>query len=220
VAFWRRPRTAADQRRTGPVGEEPWWDPHDQAFAEQPLLTRADLGKGWQAVEIPGNAERLDPYGDDPDSGAIRAVRAQRRLTALDEGHAWRIRTAGVLAVSRVEIFADADHAAHRTAWQEHGAACLDAVWRARWRERDRLPGWIEVRRRPELSTDAVDWLTVEDQTGSEQSGSVTLYEHVTIWSGRAVCTYTVRHDLADDRVDATAAAATTIAARLGVLGG
>ena len=218
MAHWRRHRSATDQRRTGPAGEARWWVPADQAFAEQPVLSRADLGKGWQSVEIPSNEERLDPYGDDPASDAIRVVRGTRTLTALDEGAAWRVRTAGVLAVARVEVFADADHQAHRAAWQEYGVACLDAVWRARWTERDRVPGWIEARARADRSDATTDWMTVEDQTGTAESGTVSLYEHLTIWQGRAVCTFTVRHDLADDREPAAAAAAHAIARHLASL--
>ena len=135
------------------------------------------------------NAERLDPLGSDPDSVAIDAARAARRLTALDEGRAFRHK-AGALVVVRVERYGDDPDpstaaelaAAHRAAWRTHGAASLDATWRERWRERDLEPGWIEatwveVDERPSplhafrhAPLDAgpsgqVDWYRIEDHT-------------------------------------------------------
>ena len=213
-----------NQRRTGPPGEVAWWDETDQAFVEQPLLSARAWGRGWQRVPMFNNEERFDPYGDDAHSDAVRTVRAARRLTALDEGAAWRHRRDGVLAVARLETFAAGDAAEHRATWQEHGTACLDAVWRARWRERDRTPGWIEARVKAAEDLDAldltddwrslleqVDWIVVEDHTGSTESASITSYEHLTIWCGRAVATLTIRHDqqldLATTAVSAAVAA-------------
>ena len=184
VASWRRQRRAADQRRTGPAGEEPWWDPADQAFAEQPLLTRADLGKGWQSVEMPNNAERLDPYGDDPDSEAVRAVRARAAAHGARRGRrpggsappgcsrccgsrssptARPRRPPGGLAGARRRLprrgVAGPVARARPPAGLDRGAARRDPT--------------LERRRRSTGSR-------VEDQTGSEQTGSVTLYEHLT----------------------------------------
>lgn len=221
----RRPRTTASQRRTGPDGEDHWWDDGDQAFVEQPLVQSREWGRGWRTVPMWNNAERMDPYGDDPDSDAVRQERQARRLTALDEGAAWRLRREAVLAVARVEVFAEVG-TAHRAAWQEHGARCLDAVWRQRWHERDRVPGWIEATWKPQDRIDAVtaddawrealgqvDWLTVEDQTGTSETGVVTRYEHLSIWCGRALATLTVRHDDALD-LDPPAVAAAMAAYR------
>ncbi|MFN8018314.1 MAG: hypothetical protein U0P45_09335 [Acidimicrobiales bacterium] len=195
-----RGRRAADAgRRSGPAGEERWWDPADQAEVEAPLLGRRDLGKGWTALDMVNNAERQDPFGDDPASAAVRAAREARRLTGLDEGRAWRQRGDGSLVVVRVEAYASADESVHRAAWQAEGAACLDAVWRQRWKERDRLPGWIEARWKQDVDDevdvpDGVDWLQVEDQTGVHDTGVVQIYEHLTIWVGRAHAIVTLRH--------------------------
>lgn len=216
VGFGRR-RPTAGQRRTGPPGEEHWWVDADQAFAETPFLTTRDLARGWQTVPMPNNAERLDPHGDDEHSAAIRAARDHRVLTALDEGAAWRHRKERVLVVPRIEVFADPDDRELRAAWTEHGTACLDAVWRQRWRERDIEPGWIEARWKADDEIDAVapvddesraalgqvDWITVEDQTHTAASGTIDRYEHVTVWCGRGLITATVRHDDALD-LDAT----------------
>lgn len=160
------------------------------------------------------NAERLDPYGDDPASEALRAVRARRRLCALDEGQAWRRRRDGALAVLRLEVFEEPDASDHRAAWHEHGPACLDAVWRARWRERDQEPGWIEARWRAETDArlPAVDWLRVEDHTGvRDDPSAVVVYEHLTVWAGRAVAVLIVRHELGSDGEDAAMGAAAVL---------
>lgn len=216
VAFGRR-RPPADQRRTGPTDEEHWWDDADQAFAEVPFLARRDLGRGWQDVPMPNNTERLDPYGDDEHSAALRVERASRVLTALDEGAAWRHRKERVLVVVRTEVFAGADDRRHRAAWQEHGPACLDAVWRERWREREVAPGWIEARWKPVEDVEVVvpvgedgraafaqvDWITVEDHTHTASSGMVERYQHLSVWCGRGLVTATLRHDDALD-LDAT----------------
>ena len=198
-----------------------WWVDADQTFAEQlPFATR-DLGRGWQTVPMPNNAERLDPYGSDEASQLLRSAREERVLTALDEGAAWRHRKDRVLIVARVEVFSLADDRAHRSLWQEHATRCLDAVWRERWQEREVEPGWIEARWKPEHAgavgphdgdhedrgADAehdaaerqIDWITVEDHTSTSVSGIVDRYEHVTMWCGRAVATLTIRHDDAID---------------------
>lgn len=185
---------------------------------EQPLLTARDLGHGWQTVPMPNNAERLDPYGDDAHSAALRAERDKRRLTGLDEGAAWRQRKERVLVVPRVETFADVDDRAHRAAWRMLGPACLDAVWRERWRERDVAPGWIEARWKApdEIAAVApaaeavagalgqIDWVTVEDHTTTAESGTIDRYQHITVWCGRALATVIVRHDDALDLDAAT----------------
>lgn len=183
------------------------------------MATR-DLGRGWQSVPMPNNAERLDPHGSDDGSAILRAARKDRVLTALDEGAAWRHRKDRVLIVPRVEAFASGDDRAHRAAWTEHGTACLDAVWRERWRERDVVPGWIEARWKADdaiaevapagnetgAALGQIDWITVEDHTSTPTSGTVDRYEHLTIWCGRALATVTVRHDDAID-VDLVSAA-------------
>ena len=216
--FGRRRTSPAVQRRSGPPGEEHWWDDADQAFVEEPLFRVQDLGRGWQTVPMPNNEERLDPHGDDAHSDALRAERDKRRLTALDEGAAWRQRKERVLIVPRVEVFAEADDRAHRAAWRMLGPACLDAVWRERWRERDVAPGWIEARWKPDDQIDAldpahdegrgareqIDWITVEDHTTTAESGTVDRYEHVTVWCGRGLATVVVRHDDALDLDAAT----------------
>ncbi len=215
--FGRKRTSPVGGRRTGPPGEEHWWDDDDQAFVEVPLLITRDLGHGWQTVAMPNNAERLDPYGDDAHSEALRAERARRRLTALDEGAAWRQRKERVLVVPRVEAFADADDRTHRAAWRMLGPACLDAVWRERWRERDVTPGWIEARWKPDEEIAGVhpsdeeevgalgqiDWITVEDHTTTAETGTIDRYQHLTVWCGRAMATVIVRHDDALD-LDAT----------------
>lgn len=231
-----RPGPAAEgpRRRRGPAGEERWWDADDQVLAERVLLAAADLGRGWREVPMLNNAERLDPLGEDPASEAVRAERRRRRLTALDEGRAWRHRDQG-LAVLRSEVFADADDAPHRACWQRSGEAALDATWRQRWRERDRTPGWIEARlvppaerpdplhafvdAEPQGVAAAVDWFRIEDHTDTSGDGAVTVYEHLTVWRGRCHAVLTVRHDLGLDLDDVTAAAAATIFVRLGAPG-
>ena len=143
----RRPRAAgADRRRrSGPPDETRWWVPADQRVAESALLHRRDLGRGWIPVPMVNNDERVDPYGDDDASAEMRAARDALVLTALDEGQAWRRRDDGALVVLRVEAFAG-DAAAIRARWSDLAEPCLDAVWRQRWREREREPGWIEAR--------------------------------------------------------------------------
>ncbi|CAN5891082.1 hypothetical protein BH23ACT2_BH23ACT2_02360 [soil metagenome] len=168
------------------------------------------------------NTERMDPLGEDEASATVRTARGLRRLTALDEGQAWRRRSGQVLAVLRTEVFADDDDGGHRAAWLDRGVASLGSTWRERWRERDVVPGWIEARwvkpserpdplhvfseARPASDVAAsVDWARVEDHTGGHDD--VTVYEHLTIWCGRAQATLTVRHGLGLD-VDAEATAA------------
>lgn len=210
MAWLSRRRTGpSEQRRSGPPGEDHWWVDADQAFVEEPFISARDLGRGWQTVPMPNNAERLDPYGDDEHSAVLRACRDERVLTALDEGAAWRRRSDRVLAVPRVEVFADPDDRALREAWREHATACLDALWRQRWRERDVEPGWIEARWKRDADIEAVapagdeaeaalgqiDWITVEDHTSTPTSGVVDRYQHVTVWCGRGLVTVTFRHD-------------------------
>lgn len=227
---WRRARPdATDGRRTGPRGEDHWWDDADQRFAEQPFLVARDLGRGWQTAAMPNNAERLDPYGNDPDSVLLRSARDARHLTALDEGAAWRLRKEGALLVARIEVFADPDDRAHREAWSAHGTGCLDAVWRERWREREVEAGWVEARWKDAGSVaDAasavgpdpaaladIDWIVVEDHTGSAASGVVTRYQHLTIWCGRALATVILRHDGSLDLDEPSLRAATAAHRRL-----
>jgi len=164
------------------------------------------------------NVERVDPYGDDPASARLRAARALRQLTALDEGQAFRQRRTGALAVLRLEVFASPDSGGHRAAWQDDGVACLDALWRQRWRERDREPGWIEARWVDRGAV--VDWITVEDHTDTPATDVVVRYEHLSVWSGRTLATVTIRHDQGQDVSDAAERASSALAGRLGALDG
>lgn len=203
MSWWRRrPVPPSVQRRTGPPGEDHWWDDEDQAWVQDPLIDDGALGSGWRRFPMLNNGERLDPYGPGEAADTIRAERVARRLTALDEGTAWRRGQTGALLVARYEMFA-ASGADHRARWQELAPTVLDATWRERWRERDLTPGWIEARwldddDRPTEAlgpaATAVDWLRVEDHTG--EGHGVTVYQHVTIWADRLVATLTMRHDL------------------------
>lgn len=150
------------------------------------------------------NAERLDPFDGVDEADALRAARTERSLTGLDEGRAWHQRTERSLAVLRSERFATGTDHDHRQRWQRDGPVVLDAVWRARWLERDLTPGWIECRRVGGDATSApvhqsVDWLRVEDHTDPSGAGDVTLYEHVTVWAGRSHAVLVVRHQLGVD---------------------
>lgn len=167
------------------------------------------------------NAEHVDPFGPGDAADEVRSARAQRTLTALDEGQAWRRRNDAILAVARVEVFADADQQDHRAVWKDHAEECLNATWRARWRERDVEPGWIEAawmraEDRPREAfgdvavDDSVDWLVVEDHTGSD----VAVYEYVTTWCGRLHHTLTVRHALGVDLRDQIAIACRSVRGR------
>ena len=43
------------------AGETPWWDPVDQAWAEDLELPRRSLGRGWLDVAMVNNTERPEP---------------------------------------------------------------------------------------------------------------------------------------------------------------
>ena len=152
------------------------------------------------------NAELLEPLGGDAASVEVSEARRARKLTALNDGVAWRRREGNVLAVLRVEIYADQDpgkeRVAHRNAWTVQAEASLDATWRERWADRGVTPGWIEARwvvpadrpEPPSLGSAAdVDWLRVEDHTGDRMS--VAVYEYLTVWAGRSQGTLTIRHE-------------------------
>ena len=199
-------RRRAARRRSGPADEELWWDRDDQAFAEGYLLAGRDFSKGWRPLIMMQNLERLDPWEDVAEAGDISAARSARRLTALDEGSAFRNRE-GALAVLRVEVFAEPDDAEHRACWQAEASDVLLATWRTRWRERDVVPGWIEVRvhehdpiPHPTWGGDAVDWYEVEDHTDPSGTGDVAIHHHVTVWAGRALLTLTLRHSVGIDQ--------------------
>lgn len=174
------------------------------------------------------NAELLEPLGGDAASVAVSEARRARGLTALHDGVAWRRREGNVLAVLRVEIYADEDpdgpRAAHRAAWTARAEASLDATWRERWTDRGVAPGWIEARwvapaDRPQpihaldgsTSTTGpaaeIDWLRVEDHTGDRMS--VAVYQYLTVWAGRSQGTLTIRHEHSLN-LDAEAAGAAT----------
>jgi hypothetical protein len=194
----------------------------DQAVIERAPFASRDLGRGWVEAEMVNNVERDDPFAGVGTEGAeaIRRARATRGLRALDEGRAWRRRRDGALVVLRLEAFGGDPSAerAHRSAWSEHGEATLDALWRHRWVERGRTPGWVEAGRRapeewPTVATtpadpaapegptlgDVVDWVVVEDHTEAATRGAVACYEHLTIWAGRGHAIVVARHDLGDD---------------------
>ena len=201
----RRRRRAA-RRRSGPQDEEPWWDVEDQRFAEGYLIAGRDFPKGWRPLIMVQNVERLDPWEGVDEAAALSAARLARRLTALDEGSAFRDRESS-LAVLRVEVFADEDDSEHRARWRSDAPDVLRATWRARWREREVVPGWIEVRSHEHDPIadaggggDAVDWYEVEDHTDPSDTGDVAIHHHVTVWFGRALLTLTVRHSLGVDQ--------------------
>lgn len=196
-------------RRSGPVDEQRWWDPADQAFIQQPLVRSRDFPKGWRPTVMLNNAELLDPY-EGAEAPALRALRATRVLTALDEGVAYRASHRQLL-VLRTEMFADPDETEHRGAWQTDGPRVLADTYRTRWAERDVAPNWIEttIRRPPDTPADIdprIDWFRIEDHTDPRRTGTVTLYEHLTLWRGRANAVITVRHE-PDYHVDAIALA-------------
>jgi len=201
-----RRRRRATRRRSGPPEEERWWDVDDQAFAEGYLIAGRDFPKGWRPMIMLQNVERLDPWEGVDEAAEVSAARLARRLTALDEGSAFRDRDTS-LVVLRVEVFADEDDTEHRARWQSDAPDILAATWRARWRERDVVPGWLEVRDHehdpipdPDRGGDAVDWYEVEDHTDPSDTGDVAIHHHVTVWFGRALLTLTVRHSLGVDQ--------------------
>ena len=222
----RRGGARPSGRRSGPPDETPWWDDRDQAFAEQDHLEPRDFGRGWLPTPMLNNGELLEPLGGDRASAEVSKARRARGLTALDEGVAWRRREGNVLAVLRVEVYADVGpdrgDVAHRTAWTARAEASLDATWRERWTDRGVIPGWIEARwvdpaERPEPihvfdaatqptgPASDIDWLRVEDHTGDRTS--VAVYEYLTVWAGRTQGTLTIRHEHTLN-LDAEAAAA------------
>ena len=79
----------------------------------------------------------------------------------------------------------------------------------ARWRERDVEPGWVEATFRPPIDRPdpRIDWLQIEDHTGSAETEVVTVYQYVVAWLGRAQATLTIRHPLGLD-LDPTVRAA------------
>lgn len=204
------------QRRRGPANETPWWDPVDQAWAEDLLLARRSLGRGWLDVALVNNAERPDPLAG-PGAAAVLAARAARCLVALDEGRAWRRRRDGVLAVLRVEVYASADDEAHRSAWRDAAEEALADTWRERWRDRGRQPGWVEAgwvpaTGGPDRWAGRVDWLHLEDHTEAAAHEAVMAYEHLVVWLGRAQATLTIRHVDGLDLDGAAVSAATALA--------
>ena len=57
----------------------------------------------------------------------------------------------------------------------------------------------------------AVDWFRVEDHTDPSGTGDVHLYQHLTLWSERAVVVLVARHDVGreiDDELNKVAAVA------------
>ena len=93
---------------------------------------------------MPNNVEVIDPFEGVSEADAVRRARQLRRITALDEGLAYRARD-GALTVLRAEMFADPDETAHRAAWQSDGARVLTATYRTRWAEREVTPNFIET---------------------------------------------------------------------------
>lgn len=183
------------KRRSGPDGEEPWWDPDDQRRAERATLTRRDLPKKWRRRVLVNNEESLDPYAAVPEAEQLTLAADARVRTALDDGTA----AAGPdmqLAVLRVEVFRDSDDTDHRTTWQNDGPAVMAALYRHRWRERDQNPGWVEATW-PRFDWEMeprVDWLRVEDHTDRRHESGLFLYDHLSLWAGRALASLTVRY--------------------------
>ncbi|MCU1454445.1 MAG: hypothetical protein JWN46_2591 [Acidimicrobiales bacterium] len=170
------------------------------------MLGRKDLPRGWRPVPMINNVERADPWEGVDGADALRAAREQRRLTALDDGTAWRDRDQRLLVV-RCEVFADAHEDEHRAVWIADAERVLASAWRVRWTERGQSPGWIEARRRLLAEGDAplhrrVDWYEVEDHTDPTARGDVTIYHHLTVWAGRMHVVVTVRHPLGDPPAD------------------
>jgi len=194
----------------------------DQEFVQRPLLSRWDFPKGWRPTMMLSNQEVLDPYGGVDAAAAVRRARAGRVLSALDEGVAYRSASRQLL-VLRTEAFRDPDEQVHRQAWQADGSSALTATYRARWADRGVVPSWIETRiRRPgELPAGVdqrIDWLRVEDHTDPEREGVVTIYEHLTLWCGRAHAVVTVRHEPDQHLEEMTLAVASRLLERLGTL--
>jgi hypothetical protein len=164
------------------------------------------------------NSELIDPY-EGVDASAIRAAREHRQLSALDDGVAYRSSQRQLL-VLRTEMFVDPDEVAHRAAWHAEGTRVLTDTYRARWADREVTPNWIEttVRRPGDLPVPMdprIDWYQVEDHTDPRRLGTVTLYEHVTLWCGRANAVVTVRHEPDDHPEAMTADIAHKLLARL-----
>ena len=208
-----------------------WGNPADHELAAEPLVDRAMLGRGWHEQPMINNEPQRRPFTDDPAAAGVEAARQARRPTGLHEGTAWRHRDTESLLVIRVDVYADADDTAHRAAWVADGVACLDATWRARWRERGITPGWVEARpvppaervrdlhvmgeARPTGVAAAVDWYRVEDHTDPTDERRVTSYEHLTVWNGRRQATLTFRHPLGIDLDDLAADVAVAVHNRL-----
>lgn len=217
--IWPRKRRAdpSQRRRGGPVGEAHWWDDEDQALVQSELISEADIGPGWRRFPMLNNQEQLDPYGQGAVAEELREQRARRRLSALDEGMAWRRKSSSSLLVARFEMFEDANDHEHRESWRSLGPQVLEQTWRQRWQERDVTPGWIEAKWLDEEDlpdTDlgdaapAVDWLRIEDHT--RPVGGVTVYHHLSLWRQRLLATLTMRHDIG---VEADPAVALAVAA-------
>lgn len=214
--FFRERSTAETKRRSGPPQEQQWWDEADQQFVEAEHVIARDLGRGWRQFPMLNNVERLDPYGTGDEADRIRTVRRNRRLTALDEGRAFRRRATGTLLVQRLEMFATVDPD-HRRIWQENGIGALEETWRQRWQERGEQPGWIEARWSEDVPADVrwvedLDWLRIEDHTGE----GVVVYHHVTVWTDRLVATLTMRSPLGEE-VDPAMLNAARILYRAGI---
>lgn len=203
------------RRRSGPRGEELWWVPEDQRWAETDRLSPRNLGRGWHQTAMVNNEERRSPLGSDASSTRIEEARQARSPTALDEGRAWRHRDSGALLVLRTDVYGDALEGLadqHREVWRDQATAALEATWRERWRERGQEAGWIEAQW-VELPTsvpgrDRIDWLRVEDHSGAigvdrrVAPDAVVVYEHVTVWDGRRQVTLVLRHALGLDLDD------------------
>lgn len=195
------------------MGETGWWDPADQAWAEDLVLPRRAFGRGWLDAPMVNNEERREPLAG-PAAAPILAARADRGLVALDEGRAWRRRRDGVLAVLRTEVYASADDRAHRSAWRVSAEAALAETWRARWQERGRQPGWVEATWVPASGGDGgpVDWLHLVDHTDAAEDDEVMAYEHLVVWRGRGQATLTIRHVEGLDLDDVVASVAAVLA--------
>lgn len=181
----------------------PGGDRDDQRWAEGVPLRRRDLGRGWIDASMLNNEPRRVAYGGGEAADRLARAASEREPTALAEGRAWRRRRDGLLAVLRADVYRVDAADEHRAVFRRDAPAALAETWRARWIERDQRPGWVEARwveRAERLPVrGVVDWLEVEDHTGSAETGMVTFYEHVVVWLGRGLVTVTVRHPLGLD---------------------
>jgi len=186
----------APARRSGPPNEDRWWDPRDQVLAEAAAVARRDLPRrAWKRRLLINNAEVLDQFVGVPGGERLVRIADERERTALDEGVAFA-GSEHQLVVSRLEVFATPDAGAHRDAWRQDAPTAMAALYRQRWHERGRAPGWVEGAW-ADIDwplDERVDWLRVQDHTDRRDESGLFLFEHLHLWAGRALAAVTVRH--------------------------